>query len=371
MGVHPPGRSGPFITHRDHLPVRVNRAEVLRPVRESAFPARPEAHGGGVVTVRFHPERGGNVHAGTLGARETCCPRIDPGKKPFRRKERFADRSSCAGPIWQSYAVLDTQTEIHRVAEDRYETVLDAGWSIGTSLNGGYTQLPVVRAVLSAEGHPHPVAVTTDFLTAAKPGHAEIIVERLRTGKTIGTSRATLIQDGEAVLVSSVVTTTLDDAPPDVDVAPVVDLPSPDQCAPIRSDTLRDSHLGLMDHVDIRLAPESATLIRSRPDGSFALRGWARMADGSDPDPLVCLLVVDAFPPVTFTLGRYGWAPTVQLTTYLRALPAPGWLKAELRGKVLSGGWFDEDCTLRDSKGRLVAQARQIARVPRVLPRAR
>ena len=29
-------------------------------------------------------------------------------------------------------------------------------------------------------------------------------------------------------------------------------------------------------------------------------------------------------------------------------------------------GWFDEDCTIRDSAGRLVAQSRQIARIPRV-----
>lgn len=262
--------------------------------------------------------------------------------------------------------MLDTSTEIRRTAPDRYVTVLDGGWSIGDSLNGGYLQLPVVRAVLAAEGHPHPVAVTTDFLTAARPGEAEIVVETLRTGRTIGTSRATLLQDGVPVLVSSVVTTTLEDRPADVDLAPSIELPSPDQCTRIRPDMLKGGHLGLMEHVDIRLAPEFATLLRGSPDGSLALRGWARMVDGRDPDPLVCLLAVDAFPPVTFTIGRYGWAPTVQLSTYLRALPAPGWLRAELRGRVLVGGWFDEDCTLRDSTGRLVAQARQIARLPRV-----
>jgi hypothetical protein len=263
--------------------------------------------------------------------------------------------------------VLDFHTEIRRTGPERYTTQLDGGWSIGDSLNGGYLQLPVVRAVLAAEGHPHPVAVTTDFLTAAHPGEAEIVVEPLRTGKTIGTARATLIQDGNVVLVSSVVTSVLDDGPADVDNAATIELPSPDQCTKIRPDMLKGRHLGMMDHVDIRLAPEFATLLRGSPDGSLALRGWARMADGRDPDPMVCLLAVDAFPPVTFTIGRYGWAPTVQLTTYLRALPAPGWLRAELRGRVLAGGWFDEDCVLRDSAGRLVAQARQIARVPRVL----
>lgn len=262
--------------------------------------------------------------------------------------------------------MLDTHTEIRQTGSNAYATVLDEGWSIGDSLNGGYLQLSVVRAVLAAEGHPDPVAVTTDFLTAARPGEAQIVVEKLRTGKTIGTARATLLQDGDAVLVSSVVTSVLDDHPADIDVAPTIDLPSPDQCTKIRPDMLKGTYLGLMEHVDIRLAPEFATLLRGTPDGSMALRGWARMADGRDPDPLVCLLVVDAFPPVTFTIGRYGWAPTVQLTTYLRGLPAPGWLRAELRGRVLAGGWFDEECIVRDSANKLVVQARQIARVPRV-----
>lgn len=267
--------------------------------------------------------------------------------------------------IWHSGSMLDANTEITEIGPGRYSTELDAGWSIGGSLNGGYLQIPVVRAVLAAEGHPHPVAVTTDFLEAPQPGKAEIVVERLRVGKSVGTARATLLQAGQPVMVASVVTGILDNRPADVDMAPVVDLPPPEQCTKIQSDALPGSTLGLMEHVDIRVAPEFATLLRGRPDGSFALRGWARMADGRDPDPLVCLLAVDAFPPVTFTLGRFGWAPTVQLTTYVRSLPEPGWLKAELRGRVLASGWFDEECVVRDSRGHLVAQSRQIARMPR------
>jgi hypothetical protein len=55
----------------------------------------------------------------------------------------------------------------------------------------------------------------------------------------------------------------------------------------------------------------------------------------------------------------------VQLSTYLRALPAPGWLRVEVTGSVVADGWFDEECTMFDSTGRLVAQSRQIARTPR------
>jgi hypothetical protein len=267
--------------------------------------------------------------------------------------------------IWHSGPVFDAHTEIREIGSGRYATVIDGSWSIGASLNGGYLQLAIVRAVLAAGGHPHPVSVSTDFLTAAEAGPAEIVVERLRVGKTMSNYRGTLLQHGEPVLVSSVVTSTLDEEPADVDNAPLLELPSPDQCSRIWVDSMPGTALTLMEHVEIRLAPEFVNLLRGRPDGSLALRGWARMVDQRDPDPLVCLLAVDAFPPVTYTIGRYGWAPTVQLTTYLRTLPAPGWLRAELRGRVLSGGWFDEDCILRDSTGRLVAQSRQLARLPR------
>ena len=59
-----------------------------------------------------------------------------------------------------------------------------------------------------------------------------------------------------------------------------------------------------------------------------------------------------------------GWAPTVQLQVLVRALPAPGWCLVEARASEVAGGWVDEDYRIWDSTGRLVAQSRQLARVP-------
>jgi hypothetical protein len=87
--------------------------------------------------------------------------------------------------------------------------------------------------------------------------------------------------------------------------------------------------------------------------------------DGSPVDVLGLLLAVDVAPPTVFRLGLLGWAPTVELSALLRAVPAPGWLAFEAEASVVAGGWFDENATVWDSTGRVVAQARQLALVGR------
>jgi hypothetical protein len=55
----------------------------------------------------------------------------------------------------------------------------------------------------------------------------------------------------------------------------------------------------------------------------------------------------------------------VELTWYMRAVPAPGVLRVAARCRHVSGGWFDEEAEVWDSAGRLVAQSRQLALVGR------
>jgi acyl-CoA thioesterase len=91
------------------------------------------------------------------------------------------------------------------------------------------------------------------------------------------------------------------------------------------------------------------------------MRGWVRFHDGRPPDPLALLQVVDALPPVSFELGVLAWAPTLELTAYVRRPPAPGWLACATRSRMLQGGWFDEEAEVWDERGALVAQSRQLA----------
>src|SRR6188472_2565684 len=69
---------------------------------------------------------------------------------------------------------------------------------------------------------------------------------------------------------------------------------------------------------DIR--PSLATFAPRTDGGPPVIEYWVR-PKGVAPDVLFALLCGDVSAPVTFGVNRMGWAPTVQLTAYLRALP--------------------------------------------------
>ena len=76
---------------------------------------------------------------------------------------------------------------------------------------------------------------------------------------------------------------------------------------------------------------------------------------------------VEQLVEAAFDLGLMGWAPTLELTGHVRAVPAAGWLQVEITTDNFSATLLEEDARIWDSTGRLVAQSRQLAavRVPR------
>ena len=74
---------------------------------------------------------------------------------------------------------------------------------------------------------------------------------------------------------------------------------------------------------------------------------WVRPCD-EPTDPLFALLAGDISMPVTFAVGRTGWAPTVQMTAYLRAARRR-WLRVICTTTQIGQTWFDADHTVVDS----------------------
>jgi hypothetical protein len=146
--------------------------------------------------------------------------------------------------------------------------------------------------------------------------------------------------------------------------------PAPD-CAPFSERLPPDPRPGLLARLEVRLDPETAGWADGDPGGSARMRGYARLVDGTQPDPLMLLLAADALGPTSFELGTFGWVPTVEMTTIIRAVPAPGWLRLVVASQLVDGGWLDEEIEVWDSADRLVAQGRQLARLrtdPRIHP---
>jgi hypothetical protein len=264
---------------------------------------------------------------------------------------------------------LDRQIAVTPLGEGRYAADLDAGWKVGGGINGGY-QLAVlgnaVRAHLADK--PDPVAVTAYYLSAGEPGPAEVAVTVRRDGGRLATVAADLEQGGQTRLTVLATYADLDRFEGEVLTTAVEpELPPREEC--VGRDGVPDFVLELapmMRRFDMLFPPDQVGWVSGEPSGRGHFSAWFRMSDGREPDPVSLLMVLDALPPVTFDLGKIGWAPTLELSCHVRAKPAPGWLKVTHRTRNYAGGLFEEDCEVWDSAGRLVGQARQLALAPRV-----
>ncbi|MEU0932642.1 thioesterase family protein [Embleya sp. NPDC005971] len=280
--------------------------------------------------------------------------------------------SAETGPVAAPLHELDRDTRCvpRPDASGVYDTTLSPDWAFGMGLNGGYLLALAGRALGAALPHPDPFTITAHYLTTSHPGPAEVRTEVLRTGRTLSTGTARIVQDGESRVQVTATYGDLAGLDPQVHTtARPPELPSPEQCAASFSDVAPIRRSTFMDRTEQLLDPAAAGWLTGKPSGRGEVRAWWRLADGRDPDPLALLLAVDALPPTAFDLGLRGWVPTVELTVHVRARPVPGWLRVSLTTRNLAGGYLEEDGEVWDSADRLVAQSRQLARAPR--PRAR
>lgn len=261
-----------------------------------------------------------------------------------------------------------------RPAPDRagdYQANLNEHWTIGPKIHGGVMVALCAKAAREAYsgGAPgaHPVAVSANFLAAPDPGPVRLSTAVRKRGRRIGLVDVELLQ-GERSCVHAVVT--LGD--PEHDTEPLVAdhpvtaamSPEPPPGVPALGPGhpgAEINHLsrGCLIHPDTD--PDAAD--RLAPGRAPVFRIWVRPRAGRV-DEYFALMCGDISLPVPYAVGRRGWAPTVQLTAYLRGLPADGWLRVACTATQIGQDWFDEDHTVVDSAGRVVVQTRQLALVP-------
>ncbi|MGI5136781.1 MULTISPECIES: thioesterase family protein [unclassified Streptomyces] len=251
-----------------------------------------------------------------------------------------------------------------------YDIDLSAGWTIIKAVNGGYLLAVLGRALADALPHRDPFTISAHYLTASTPGPAVIRTEAVRTGRTLSTGQASLFQyDGEGREVERIRVLAsygdLDSLPDDVRTsAEPPAIPPMAQCfGPEDGPAPVSGSSAITERLMLKLDPATLGWALGSPSGKGEMRAWFGLADGRDQDPLSLLLAVDALPPTAFELGISGWVPTVELTVHVRSRPAPGPLRVSITTRNLAGGFLEEDAEVWDSKDRLVAQSRQLARV--------
>ncbi|GAB3274970.1 thioesterase family protein [Parahaliea aestuarii] len=252
------------------------------------------------------------------------------------------------------------ETAVEKVAEGRWRGELFEGWRIGAVPNGGYVLALAGRALSEALPHRDPLAINAFYLAPTALGPIDCEVDVLRRGGNTSHASARLYQEGELKVVVTAAYTDLERlSGPNWSQTSAPDYPAFADC-PVRG----GPKLEFRQRVDLRLAEGGDVFLSQQPGGGGVFGGWVAHADGADPDPIGLLMFADAFPPPALDLvGLVGWVPTVELTVQLRALPAPGPIKARLASRFLTEGVIEEDGEYWDSLGNLVALSRQTAKV--------
>ena len=262
---------------------------------------------------------------------------------------------------------LTKASAVEDLGGGRYGAMLDPGWAIGTKPNGGYLLTVLARAAVAGAAVdpvadlPHPAAVSAHFLAAPDPGPAEVAVEVLRHGRSASQVRASLFAGGKRCGEALVTCGRLSPAAePYWSSVPVPDFPAEADCVPAPAADPRFS-VPMFSEVELRADPATAGFATGTPAMAGEIRAYVR-ASTAPPDPYAVLIALDALPPATFDLGLVGsWVPTMELTAYVRALPAPGPLRVRQRARLVADGRVDEDCDVWDANGALVGSATQLA----------
>jgi hypothetical protein len=273
-------------------------------------------------------------------------------------------------------ARLNTLQVITAPSGDRieYSAQIDPVFTIGPKVHGGTLQMLSANAALAGfiATAPHdkpagadlaPMAISTNYLGAPDPAEITLHVWVRKRGRRVSLVDVEIHQNGRNLVHSTVTVGTPDVANHYSAPTPLASVPaSPtDDVIWVEKSPVGDV-MHLSAALDIAIEERSLAFIRGeKADPVF--RMWARPKE-SDPDALFAILCGDLSAPVVMNLNLFGWAPTMQLTTYLRRRPAPGWLRIQASSTEVGHGWFEEDHVVIDSTGQVVVQSRQLALLP-------
>lgn len=276
------------------------------------------------------------------------------------------------GPRSTVAGLFSAVSAVRPLGDGTYTVDLPADWTVGGRPHGGFLLALLGRAAVhvvstatprdGTDAAVDPLAVSAQFLRPPEVGPVLLRTELRKLGRTASVVSVNLEQRGRSCVEATVTIGRLTDEPVAwTDLPELLAKPGPDSVD--LSAVPAASVFRLSRTCEVRIDPTNAGFLQGRTGDPLRLRLWVRPR-AEQPEVLFGLVAADVAMPVTFNLGRYGWAPTVQLTALLRGNPAPGWLRVDVTCRAVHGQWFDEDATVIDSTGRLICQSRQLALTP-------
>jgi hypothetical protein len=247
----------------------------------------------------------------------------------------------------------------------RFEARVDPAWTIGGKPNGGYLLAMLGRVASEVSAHPHVISASAYYLHAPEPGGVVIGAHPVRVGRSASQVQARMSQEDRACVEALFINSQLNPtgAPYWERGLPQIPWVPYDECPRLTPVLPDGNRVAIMEQIEVRIDPDASGFTEGEPSGHGELRGWLALPGEEYFDPASLLFAVDAFPPATFDIEFSGWVPTLELTVYVRAMPAPGPVRVLQRAGLIDAQRVDESCYVWDSSGRLVAQGRQLAGV--------
>ena len=238
---------------------------------------------------------------------------------------------------------------------DEFVVYLEDGWSSLVGIHGGYMSALTVRAAEAIAGPDRAArTVTTSFLRTGRPGPASVIVRTIRSGRSLTTATADLVQDGK-ILVTSRVTLLAERAGLDWDGGTPIDVLPFDECITI------DNEVGHFDQADGRIDPRWVPFT----DGPQAkVAGYIRPLESQLIDSAWLTMASDWFPPPAFVrVAPPTGGVSIDLTTHIHRpellLGDSEWLTAEFAIETSTGGLAVEHGRITASDGTVVSESFQ------------
>ena len=249
-------------------------------------------------------------------------------------------------------------TTVVRVGPGRFTAELHERWSSLVGIHGGYTAAIVANAMTASVDDPSRAlrSFATQFASVPRPGQVDIEVTVERTGKSMTTTSARVLQEGRVLQVAHAASSTTrpglayDDhvRPRDADPGDTPRFASP-------------GGVGHFRNVDVRLDPDVVPF--GGGDAAW-VAAWIRPLEDEPIDAAWVVAMCDLLPPAVFSRTTapvnaasidYG----VHLATGEPSVPSGEYVYLSCHSPLADEGFAVEDATMWAPDGRVLAVARQ------------
>ena len=263
----------------------------------------------------------------------------------------------------KGYPKFLSDTAVTQIDENTWEAKLTDSWSIGGVANGGYSMATAARALSESLDHKDPLSITGHYLSRVEPGKALLEIEKLNIGRSVSTAVLKFKQENQEKIRFTACFTDFSKSKGDTYMereAP--DFPLIEDC--IKMPFEKGFTPVLEKQIDRRFAPYCDWWNKDRERGKACLDAYMAWPGQEKIDLFSVIFFLDTMsPPIFNRFGSRGWVPSLELTLHLRQKPAPGPLRMRGKTDFLTTGFLEEDDEIWDSEGKLIGQARQMAKL--------